>query len=71
MTIEEFIVRRKALCNSLDFLVQECKDGDDPFFVSIAAMLLAIESCVYLAKMDHALELMHAMMEVQTKRFEE
>lgn len=68
MTIEE-IAKRDSICNSLAFLVEECTDGDNPFFLITALMLLQVQAHLKLAEEDYSQQLLNAMREVGKRRF--
>lgn len=64
MTDEQFITKRDSICNSLSFLTSECGDGDDPFFLMVAAMLLNVTSALKLTEPEHAKRMMDVMIGV-------
>lgn len=64
-----FVAKRNSICNSLTFLADECQDGDDPFFLMTAAMLLQVQSVLKLAEPATALAMLDAMIEVSKQRF--
>lgn len=70
MNNAEFISKRDSLCNSLKFLVDECQDANDPFFLATAAMLLQISAHLKLADPSYSMQLLDAMMLVSKKEFQ-
>lgn len=70
MTVDEIIAKRDSICNSLAFLVEECSDGDDPFFLATAAMLLQISAHLKLADLDYSRRLLDTMITVSRQQFE-
>lgn len=69
MTIEA-IAKRDSICNSLAFLVDECTDGDSPFFLITASMLLQVQAHLKLAEPEYSHRLLNVMMEIARQRFE-
>lgn len=69
MTTEEFVAKRDAIERSLRFLVDECKDADDPFFYATAAQLLQIMSSLKLADPAYTVRMLDAMNTVSREEF--
>lgn len=67
ITPTEFVDKRDSLCRSLVFLVDECQDTDDPFFLMTAAILLQVCAQLKLAEPGVSMELLESMIGVMKK----